>query len=100
MAALEQNRALPLGERTGLQTLSRQIPADGSNADPVSAFDPADVAGDNEIFLLRTVDAGQRVPKGACMVRAFLRGGLLDSSYRLSGRAKDCVRAIKGLFDR
>lgn len=34
LAALEQNRALPLGERTGLQTLSRPIPADGSNVDP------------------------------------------------------------------
>jgi hypothetical protein len=34
LAALEQNRSVPLGERTGLQTLSRLIPGEGSNVDP------------------------------------------------------------------
>lgn len=32
--ALEQNRALPLGERTGLQTLSRLIPGEESGVNP------------------------------------------------------------------
>ena len=34
LAALEENRAVPLGERTGLQTLARVIPSDGSSVDP------------------------------------------------------------------
>ena len=34
LAALEQNRAVPVGERTGLQTLSRMTPGEGSNVDP------------------------------------------------------------------
>jgi hypothetical protein len=34
LAALSQNRAVPLGERTGLQTLSRVIPEDHPGVDP------------------------------------------------------------------
>jgi hypothetical protein len=64
------------------------------------SFDPGDVAGEDEIYLLRSVDTGQIVPKGAYLVRAFLRGGLLDANYRLSGRALDYIRAIQELFHR
>ena len=34
LAALEQNRAVPLGERSGIQILSRVIPGEPSGVDP------------------------------------------------------------------
>jgi hypothetical protein len=62
------------------------------------AFDPADITRADEVFLLRTAEPGQIVPTGSCLARAFLRGSLLDSSYRLNARATALVEAIRNLF--
>ena len=61
------------------------------------AFDPSDLRS-GELFLLRTADAGQVVPKGYCLARAFVRGSLLDADHRLNKRAAACIEAIRNTF--
>lgn len=62
------------------------------------AFDPAEITRDGEVFLLRTADSGQIVSTGSCIARAFVRGSLLDSSYRLNDLATARIEAIRNLF--
>ena len=74
------------------------IDADGTPCFSRTAFQMQAPAGESEAFLMRTIDVGATIWKGACAGRLIARGRLMDDGYRLSERAAAWIRGFRKLF--
>ena len=60
---------------------------------------PQDLAGDDEVFAMPTVQAGQVAPPGYSLIRLLMRGRAMGDDWALNERARAMVRAMRATIE-